>query len=69
MFVEGGLGGFLLGGVRKLGLEVVKEVGVSVFNIVFDGVELFQCLKHCLYPSIDFRSFDKCEGDGDASDR
>ena len=51
--VEGHLSGFLFGGVRELGLEVVEEVGVGVFDVVLDGVELFYCLEHCFYPSID----------------
>jgi hypothetical protein len=66
--VKGHLSSFLFGGVRELGLEVVEEVGVGVFNVVLDGVELFYCLEHCFYPSIDLWSFDKCEGDGGASD-
>jgi len=66
--VEGSLGSFLFSGVCELGLEVVKEVGVSVFNIVLNGVKLFYSLKHCFYPSVNFGSFDKCEGNGNVSD-
>ena len=32
--VEGHLSGFLFGGVCELGLEVVEEVGVGVFDVV-----------------------------------
>jgi hypothetical protein len=69
MFVKGGLGSFLPNGVCKLGLEVVKEVGVGIFNIVYDGVELFYPLEHRFYPSVNFGSLDKCKGDGNVSDQ
>jgi len=62
------LSGFLFGGVCELGLEVVEEVGVGVFDVVLDGMELLYHLEHCFYLSIDLQSFDECEGDSDMSD-
>jgi len=64
MLVKGGLGSFLFSRVCKLGLEVVKKVDVGVFNVVYDGVELFYALEHCFYPSVDFGSLDKHKGNG-----
>jgi len=68
VFVEGCLGSLLLGGVHELGLEVMEKVGVGVFDVVLNGVELFYHLKHCFHPSVDLWPFDECKGDGDASD-
>jgi len=67
--VEGCLGGLLFGGVCELGLEMVEEVGVGIFDIVLDRVELFYRLEHRFYPSVDLRPFNECKGDGDAPDR
>ena len=58
----------MLGRVHELGLEVMEEVGVGVFDVVLNGVELFYHLKHCFHPSVDLWPFDECKGDGDASD-
>ena len=66
--VKGRSSGFLFDGVRELGLEVVEKVGVGVFDVVFDGVELFYHLKHHFHPSVDFWPFDECKGDGNVSD-
>jgi hypothetical protein len=68
VFVKSGLSGFLLCRICELGLEVAKEISVGIFNIVFNGVELFYSLKHCFHPSVNFRSFDKCKDDGNVSD-
>jgi hypothetical protein len=68
VFVEGCLSSFLFGGVHELSLEAVEKVGVGVFNVVLDGVELFYCLEHRFYPSIDLQPFDECKGDGDTPD-
>jgi len=68
VFVKGCLSCFLLSGVRELGLKAVKKVGVSVFDVVLNGVELFYRLEHRFYPPIYLWPFDKCEGDGDAPD-
>jgi len=68
VFVKGRLGSLLLGGVHELGLEVVDEVGVGVFDVVLDGVELFYHLEHCFYPSVNLWPLDECEGDGNSSD-
>jgi hypothetical protein len=66
IFVKGGLGSFLFGGVGKLCLEVVEEVGVSILNVFCNGVELFQALEHCFNPSVHFGTFDKGKSYGDS---
>jgi hypothetical protein len=66
--VKGCLSSFLPSGVCELGLEAVEEVGVGVFDVVSDGVELLYRLEHHFYPSIDLQSFDECKSNGDTPD-
>ena len=63
--VKARLGDFLFGRVCELQFEPRQEVEVHIFDVVVDGVQLFEALKDAFNPSIYLGSFDehKCDCD------